>query len=74
MTTRSAAMSYGVSSRTVARWCDFHGLPHKRVGPRGVRIIDPNAMIEWAANNSERFDRSEKIQATRKLAKLDAKK
>ncbi len=57
MTTRSAAMSYGVSSRTVARWCDFHGLLHKRVGKRRVRVIDPKILREWIASNAERLYR-----------------
>ncbi len=57
MTTRSAAMSYGVSSRTVARWCDFYGLPHVKVGPQQRRMIDPKILREWITSNAERLFR-----------------
>jgi len=67
VTTTTAAMDYGVSRRSVARWCDFHGLPHKRIGPRRVRIIDPKALRDWIADHPERLDLSDKMKAAKGL-------
>ncbi len=45
VTTAELAKLFGVSTRTVGRWCDSLGLPHGWNGRR--RMLDSVAAIDW---------------------------
>ena len=47
MTTTEAATRYGVSQRTVERWCTRDGLPHTRNGKHGRIALDQQAVAAW---------------------------